>query len=116
MAFGAAARFQLTVQVAVSEAGPDTLDRLLSAWRDHLADVPGAAAVIAWPSRDITGPVSLLRRGITSRTVLAARPASRPGSPAPATKTHPGLQVRRAGRPTWARSGLPLKPWRLRLW
>lgn len=101
LAFGAAARFHLTVQVAAPEAGPDALDRLLSAWRDHLAGVPGTAAadtaaVIAWPSRAITEPVTLLRRGFASRTVLAARPVRRRGSPAPVTETDPGIQVRQA--------------------
>jgi GNAT superfamily N-acetyltransferase len=99
LAFGAAARFQLTVQVAAPELGPDALDWLLSAWRDHLAGVPGtaaadSAAVIAWPSRAISGQVTLLRWGFAFRTVLAARPAGRPGSPA--TETDPGIQVREA--------------------
>jgi len=102
LAFGAAARFQLTAAVAAPEAGPDALDRLLSAWRDHLAGVPGAAAadsaaVIAWPSRDVIGPVTLLRRGFASRTVLAARPARTPGSPAPVTEADPGIHIRQAG-------------------
>lgn len=101
LAYGAAARFQLTVEVAAPEAGPDALDRLLSAWRDHLADVPGAAAddtaaVIIWPSRDIIGPVTLLRRGFASRTVLAARPCGPPGRPAPAAETDLRIQIRRA--------------------
>jgi GNAT superfamily N-acetyltransferase len=98
LAFGAAARFQLTVHVAVPEAGPGALDRLLSVWRDHLADVPEAAgadtaAVIAWPSRAITESPTLLRRGFAVRTVLAARPAR----PAPLTETGPAIQVRQAG-------------------
>lgn len=102
MAFGAAARFQLTVQVAAPEAGPDTLDRLLSAWRDHLAAVPEAAtgdsaAIIEWPSRDITGAVSLLRSGFACRKVIAARPAGRPGCAAPDPVRDTGIQVRRAG-------------------
>src|SRR5207247_6381801 len=85
--------------VAAPEAGPDALDRLLSAWRDHLAGVSGAAAadsaaVIAWPSRDVIGPVTLLRRGFASRTVLAARPARTPGSPAPVTEADPGSHLR----------------------
>jgi GNAT superfamily N-acetyltransferase len=99
LAFGAAARFLLTVQMVAPEAGPDALDRLLSAWRDHLAGVPGTAAadtaaVIAWPSRAISEPVTLLRRGFAAQTVLAARPVRRPGSPA--TATDPGIQVRQA--------------------
>jgi GNAT superfamily N-acetyltransferase len=99
--FGAAAQFQLTIQMAAPQAGTDALDRLLSAWRDHLADVPEAgaedsAAIIAFPSRDISGPVSLLRRGFTCRKVIAARPAGRPGYPPPATGTETGIKVRRA--------------------
>ncbi len=94
LAYGAAARFQLTAQAADADA----LDELVSAWRDHLAGIPGArcedsAAVIAWPSRDVTGPATLLRRGFASRTVLAARPVS----PALAAVKHAGLRVRRAG-------------------
>lgn len=101
LAFGAAARFQLTVQVAAPEAGPDALDRLLSVWRDHLAGVPGTAAadtaaVIAWPSRAITEPVILLRRGFASPTVLAARPTRRSGNPARVGETDPGIQIRQA--------------------
>jgi hypothetical protein len=98
LAFGAAARFQLTVHVAAPEAGPGALDRMLSAWRDHLADVPEAAAadtaaVIAWPSRAITESPTLLRRGFGLRTVLAVRRAG----PALVTKADPGIQVRQAG-------------------
>jgi len=98
LAFGAAVRFQLTVQAA-PEVSPDALDRLLSAWRDHLAGVPGTgaadtAAVIARPSRAISEPATLLRRGFACSTVLAARRARRPGSRAAATD--PGVQVRRA--------------------
>ena len=69
---------------------PAPWDRLLSAWRDHLADVPEAAgadtaAVIAWPSRAITESPTLLRRGFAVRTVLAARPAGPgPGAQRPA--------------------------------
>jgi len=101
LAFGAAARYQLTVQAAAPEAGPEALDRLLSVWRDHLAGVSGTAdadtaAVIAWPSRAISEPETLLRRGFAPRTILAVRPAGRPGSPAPATETDPGIQVRQA--------------------
>jgi GNAT superfamily N-acetyltransferase len=102
LAFGAAARFQLTVQVASPEAHPDALDRTLSAWRDHLADVPEAAAadtaaVIAWPSRAVAESATLLRRGFAARTILAARPVSRSGGPASLTQTGPGIRVRQAG-------------------
>lgn len=98
--FGAAHQFQLTVQMAAPETDPDALDGLLSAWRHHLADVPEAAAgdsaaIIAWPSRDITVPATLLRRGFTCRKVIAARPAGRPGCAATGRDT--GIQVRQAG-------------------
>ena len=100
-AFGAAARFELSVQVADPDAGPEALDRLLSAWRDHLDAVPEAAgadsaAIITWPSRDITGPVSLLRAGLACRKVIAARPTGPPGRTAPAAGRDTGIQVRRA--------------------
>jgi len=114
LAFGAAARFQLTVQAALA-AGPEALDRLLAAWRDHLAAVPQAAAgdsaaLIAWPSRDITGSVALLRRGFACRTVLAARPAGHPASSPYVTGTDPGISVAGSARPTWTRS--PAWAWR----
>jgi hypothetical protein len=45
------------------------LDGLLSQWRDHLVAVPGtddedSAALVMWPSRDITGIRTLLRHGL----------------------------------------------------
>ncbi len=101
-AYGAAARFQLTPSdAAAQQAGPDELDRLLSAWRDHLAGVPGAdaedsAAVIAWPSREVTGAVALLRRGFSCRTVLAARPAERVNVVGTTLPGRSDVQVRRA--------------------
>jgi hypothetical protein len=96
-------------------AGPEALDRLLAAWRDHLAAVPQAAAgdsaaLIAWPSRDITGSVALLRRGFACRTVLAARPAGHPASSPYVTGTDPGISVAGSARPTWTRS--PAWAWR----
>jgi GNAT superfamily N-acetyltransferase len=100
--FGAATQFQLTVQMAAPEASPGGLDRLLAAWRDHLAGVPAAAsadsaAIINWPSRDITGPACLLRHGFTCRKVIAARPAGPPGPAAPAAGRDTGVQVQQAG-------------------
>jgi GNAT superfamily N-acetyltransferase len=118
LSWGAARRFQLAPQVT----GPDVaaaLDDLLSQWRDHLAAVPGtddedAAALVMWPSRDIHGIRTLLRRGLAPVEVIAARPtgrhpvgptdvpprraeglavsASPDASPAPR-----GLRIRRAG-------------------
>jgi hypothetical protein len=77
LSWGAARRFRLTAQVG----GPDiggALDRLLSAWRAHLAGVPGAddddtAAIVVWPSRDIEGVRPLLRHGLMPLAVIAAR-------------------------------------------
>ena len=71
------------------------LDGLLGLWRVHLAGVPGAddpdsAAVITWPSRDVDGVRTLLRRGFAPRGVVAARAAGGratvqgPWTPAPA--------------------------------
>ncbi len=86
LTWGAAHRFRLTVLVA----GPDiaaALDGLLGRWRVHLAGVPGAddpdsAAVVTWPSRDVDGVRTLLRRGFGPRGIVAARTAGpRPGRP-----------------------------------
>jgi GNAT superfamily N-acetyltransferase len=92
LSWGAARRFQLTVQAA----GPDALDQLLSRWREHLADTPGTAeddtaATITWPSRDVDGITVLLRHGFDPLEVIAVRT----GGPAP----HPepsGVVIRRA--------------------
>jgi GNAT superfamily N-acetyltransferase len=81
LTWGAARRFQLTAQAG----GPDVaaaLDDLLGQWRAHLASQPGndepdSAAVVSWPSRDIDGVATLLRRGFAPRGVVAARPARR---------------------------------------
>jgi GNAT superfamily N-acetyltransferase len=87
LSWGAARRFQLTARVG----GPDVaagLDQLLELWRVHLAAISGAddadsAAVVMWPSRDIDGIATLLRRGFAPRGVVAARAAlRRPADPA----------------------------------
>jgi GNAT superfamily N-acetyltransferase len=118
LTWGAASRFRLTAHTA----GPDVaraLDELLSRWQAHLASVPGAsaddtAAVVVWPSRDVDGPLPLLRHGLAPRAVIAARPAGRAsghspavpaGSPAPGPAAaapsspalRPGVQIRQAG-------------------
>jgi GNAT superfamily N-acetyltransferase len=97
LSWGAARRFRLTVRVAGPDVA-DALDQLLSLWRDHLADAPGAgsadtAAVVAWPSRDVEGIATLLRRGLAPLAVIAARMAARPSSAA----VPPGVRIRRAG-------------------
>ena len=113
LSWGAARRFQLIPTVA----GPDVaagLGQLLTQWRDHLALVQGTgaddtAAIIAWPSRDADGVLTLLRHGFDPLEVLAARTAPRlapgpltsePLTSEPQPGTHGGpdgsLRVRRA--------------------
>jgi GNAT superfamily N-acetyltransferase len=99
--WGAARQYQLTALVA----GPDVregLDELLSRWRAHLAEQPDTAAgdcaaVVTWPSRDVTGVLPLVRHGLAPMAVVAARDAR--SRPAHDHEMEPpaGLQVRRAG-------------------
>jgi GNAT superfamily N-acetyltransferase len=61
---------------------PAALDELLGQWRDHLAVLPEAsgedsAAMIDWPSRDISGVNVLLKYGMQPLVVIAVRPARR---------------------------------------
>jgi GNAT superfamily N-acetyltransferase len=109
LTWGAARRFRLTAWTA----GPDVagaLDRLLAAWRDHLAGAPGAdgddtAAVVTWASRDVGGVRALLRHGLVPISVVAARhTSSHAGRSAndaarggPAAAGRPDLRIRRAG-------------------
>jgi GNAT superfamily N-acetyltransferase len=106
LTWGATRRFRLHA----SAAGPDVagaMDQLLSLWRDHLGGMSGAAAddtaaVVDWPSRDITGVASLMRHGLSPLTVIAARTGSRDdavtaiGGSAGAVAP-PGIRIRRAG-------------------
>jgi GNAT superfamily N-acetyltransferase len=79
--WGTATRLDLTPRLRE----PDTfaaLDELLGQWRDHLAALPEAsgedsAAMINWPSRDISGVRALLKHGMQPLTVIAVRPAGR---------------------------------------
>jgi GNAT superfamily N-acetyltransferase len=55
---------------------------LLGQWHDHLAGLPeadneDAAAMIEWPSRDISGVNALLKHGMQAITVIAVRSAGR---------------------------------------
>jgi hypothetical protein len=101
LSWSAARRFDLTAHVAGPDiAGP--LDQLLTRWREHLADEPGAddedtAATVTWPSRDIGAVATLVRHGLAPLEVIAARTPGR-GPTAPATA--PGVRVRRPTRPT----------------
>jgi GNAT superfamily N-acetyltransferase len=93
--WGAATRFILVPRLRDANTRA-AADDLLTQWRGHLAGLPEAyaddtAAMITWPSRDVTGVRALIEHGLQPITVLAARPASRP--------VPPGAQVtiRRAG-------------------
>ena len=96
---GAALRFRLTPYITGLDALA-SLEELLSRWRDHLAAVPEAtgedtAAVITWPSRDVTGVRALVAHGLVPLGVIAARPASR--RPAMVADCPPDVRIRRAG-------------------
>ncbi|HEY7432878.1 MAG TPA: GNAT family N-acetyltransferase [Streptosporangiaceae bacterium] len=101
LCWGAARRFELTTRIA----GPDVagaLDGLLLQWAAHLARTPAAydedsAALVTWPSRDVTAATTLLRHGFTPMAVVAARGAK----PAPTASgdrppAPPGVTVKRA--------------------
>jgi GNAT superfamily N-acetyltransferase len=101
LSWGAAVRFTLSVLAA----GPDVsvpLADLLAAWRPHLRSVPAAAdpdsaAVVLWPSRDITGIRALQHHGFSPRGVLAVRghrPAAATGS---GPEEPAGIAIRQAG-------------------
>jgi GNAT superfamily N-acetyltransferase len=90
--WGAATRLVLTPRLRERDVHA-TLDDLLGQWHDHLADLPeadneDAAAMIEWPSRDISGVNALLKHGMQAITVIAVRSAGRampvadPGPPA----------------------------------
>jgi GNAT superfamily N-acetyltransferase len=95
--WGTVGRFHLTPVLPE----PDTfaaLDALLGQWRDHLAAVPEAsgedsAAMINWPSRDVSGIKALLHHGMQPFAVLAVRPAGRPGV---SHDIPPGVVIREA--------------------
>lgn len=77
LSWGRARRFELNARVAGREVAT-ALDTLLTLWRNHLARVPGAdaketVAVVTWPSRDIEGAATLLRRGFRPLAVIAVR-------------------------------------------
>jgi hypothetical protein len=108
LAWSAARQFKLTprIQGPDGEAG---LDRLLTIWGGHLAEVTDhpdedSAAVVEWPCRDIDGTAALLRHGFAPLGVVAARRADRtagrsgdPGSTAERPGLPEGVTVRRAG-------------------
>jgi GNAT superfamily N-acetyltransferase len=79
--WGTATRFVLTPRLRDPDVYP-ALDELLGQWRDHLAGLPEAdneetAAMLEWPSRDISGVNALLKHGMQPISVVAVRPAGR---------------------------------------
>jgi GNAT superfamily N-acetyltransferase len=98
--WGPATKFVLTLRLRGPDTGP-AADELLGQWHDHLAALPQAAqedtaAVVNWPSRDVSGVLALLRHGLQPMTVVAARPAGRPTC-ADGVSAPPGLVIRPAG-------------------
>jgi GNAT superfamily N-acetyltransferase len=100
--WGAATRFVLTPRLREPDAYP-ALDGLLGQWRDHLAGLPEAgqadtAAMLEWPSRDISGVNALLKHGMQAITVIAVRPAGRAMLDTDTdTDTPAGVVIRAAG-------------------
>jgi GNAT superfamily N-acetyltransferase len=75
----AATKFALTIRVTDHDTRT-AADDLLTQWRDHLSGLPEArdddtAAVVTWPSRDVTGVLALTRHGLQPVTVIAVRRA-----------------------------------------
>jgi GNAT superfamily N-acetyltransferase len=98
--WGPATRLVLTPRLREPDAYP-ALDELLAQWRDHLAGLAEAgnedtAAMIQWPSRDISGVNALLKHGMQAITVIAVRPAGRRMLVAD-TGTPAGVVIRAAG-------------------
>ena len=79
-----------------ADTGAPGWDALLGTWRARFGSrlhERDSAAVVTWPSRDVTATRVLLDHGLAPLAVLAVRP---PG-PAPAPPADPSLTVRRAG-------------------
>jgi GNAT superfamily N-acetyltransferase len=77
--WGTTGRFSLILRVRDTDTAA-AVDDLLGQWRDHLAGLPEAAArdtaaMVTWPSRDVTGVSALLRHGMQPLTVIAIRSA-----------------------------------------
>ena len=73
--WGMATRFVLTLRLPNRTA--PAMDLLLARWRDHLSDLPEAAAadtaaMITWPSREASGVRVLLGHGMQPIEVIAA--------------------------------------------
>jgi GNAT superfamily N-acetyltransferase len=98
--WGTAGRFSLILRVRDTDTAA-AVDDLLGQWRNHLAGLPEAAArdtaaMVSWPSRDVTGVSALLRHGMQPLTVIAIRSAANtPAANTPAGNA--GLVIREAG-------------------
>jgi GNAT superfamily N-acetyltransferase len=99
--WGTATKFVLSMRLR----GPDvaaTADDLITQWHAHLigqqqAYADDTAAIVNWPSRDVTGVPALLGHGLQPLTVIAVRPKARPAGPPSPASTQPGLVIRPAG-------------------
>ena len=96
--WGAATKFVLSMRLR----GPDVAaaDALITQWRTHLvgqqqAYADDTAAVVNWPSRDVSGVPAILRHGLQPLTVIAVRPKARPANVG--TAQPEGLVIRPAG-------------------
>ena len=97
--WGAATKLVLSMRLR----GPDVAaaaDDLITQWRTHLvgqqqAYADDTAAVVNWPSRDVTGVPAILRHGLQPLTVIAVRPKARPANVG--TAQPEGLVIRPAG-------------------
>jgi len=105
--WGTTGRFSLILRVRDTDTAA-AVDDLLGQWRDHLAGLPEAAArdtaaMVSWPSRDVTGVSALLRHGMQPLTVIAIRSAgngngSARNAPAGSPSAgNAGLVIREAG-------------------
>jgi len=95
--WGTKTRLDLTPRLRTSAA----LDELLGQWREHLAALPEAsgeesAAMINWPSRDISGVNALLKHRMQPLVVIAVRPARRTILAGDAPRAFPGVLIREA--------------------
>ncbi|MFY9934499.1 MAG: GNAT family N-acetyltransferase [Streptosporangiaceae bacterium] len=98
--WGPAYRFSLVLRLRDADTGA-AMDDLLKQWSEHLGGLPEAAtadtaAMISWPSRDVTGINALFWHGMQARTVIAVRPAARPAVTGP-EHAPPGLVIREPG-------------------
>ena len=90
--WGTSGRYSLILRVRDTGTAA-AVDDLLGQWRVHLAGLPEAAAsdtaaMISWPSRDVTGVNALLRHGMQPLTVIAVRPAGNASAAGPSAAGH----------------------------